>query len=706
MSILYTPDVSRAFSQIGKMAAEVQPGRSLHIARNSFNGGEISQDMAARGDQQRYQTGCHKLLNMVPMPTGGIAKRPGFKHIGGLYSDFGTKELRIIPFVFSQKESRIIVLWETKTTDGASLVKAKVMMPDGAECYQTPASFEVYKDEADKGGYNNAVYKKDGKPCLAFGWEAGILKDVMFCQSCDVLYYAHPKLKPGKIMRFADDDWRALKIQWIPDIKSPVINKLENDGSNGGATVNFEYAATRIDETSGLESPPSAPKAFKTTALNSSHGIIITLDAVENTKEYRFYKKKGGVFGFIGRTSDTVFTDFNIGADTEDCPPNYKNPFDGADNYPSIIFMHQQRLGFASSNSHPLTFWLSQTANFESMAASVPPKDDDSIEATLAAPEANRILWACSDRTGLCFGTEGGEWLLNGTGDSVLLPSNISFQPQTYYGSKAGMPVLRAGSSLLYIQRGAQAIREFGYSFNEDRYSSNDLSLLARHILADMDIVSWAWQAEPYGIVWCVLSDGTMAGLTYLREHDVIAWHRHKTNGKIKQVITLPEKDGTIAVLIAIDRDHDGHSWCLEKMRPFYNGGFIADDHFTDGLENEIYEARMIPTFTDVNLDNGTSLGLPRKIAAVKCRMASDTPFKIRIASQNFKNEPVYNVPDNPAMQGQYSGGAGFIDLACHFSGGFSVNPYPEFIFDGKGAIKLFGYVMSIEFAETAGNQK
>ena len=198
-----------------------------------------------------------------------------------------------------------------------------------------------------------------------------------------------------------------------------------------------------------------------------------------------------------------TFEDRNISPDTEDTPPSARNPFDGPGNYPSVVFLHQQRLGFAASDNQPLTVWLSQAGNFESMAASVPPADDDAIEATLAAAQANRILWCQSDRNVLALGTAGGEWTLSG-GESggALTPSSLSFQPQTFYGSEAYLPPLRAGQALLFPQRGGRAVREYGYSFSADRYESGDLSLLARHLLRESPVVSWAWQAEPCAVVW------------------------------------------------------------------------------------------------------------------------------------------------------------------------------------------------------------
>ena len=40
-----------------------------------------------------------------------------------------------------------------------------------------------------------------------------------------------------------------------------------------------------------------------------------------------------------------------------------------------------------------------------------------------------------------------------------------------------------------------------------------------------------AYQQEPDSILWCVREDGILAGLTYQRSENVVAWHRHKLGG-------------------------------------------------------------------------------------------------------------------------------------------------------------------------------
>ena len=150
-----------------------------------------------------------------------------------------------------------------------------------------------------------------------------------------------------------------------------------------------------------------------------------TWEAVPGAAYYRVYKKKYGVFGYIGKAgAECSFDDENIGADTEDTPPEHKNPFAGPGDWPSQVFFHQQRLGWAATERRPMTIWLSRTGEFESMAASTPPKDDDAIEVTLAAAQANRIVWLQPDRQSLTFGSEGSEWTLAAGEGVALTPAN------------------------------------------------------------------------------------------------------------------------------------------------------------------------------------------------------------------------------------------------------------------------------------------
>lgn len=779
-------EAERAREESRQRAAETAAAAArtaLQTVRNVLNGGEISPDMAARVEQPRYQTGCEALENMVPLPQGGITKRPGLEHVGEALAQGRGDAVRLVPFVFNVGETRVLEL--ASSGKGTSL---RVWLP-------TEAGAEVLFS-----GKENAL-----------PYAAAELRELSIVQSADVLFLAHRLHAPAKLSRYADDDWRFETIDWLPGIAAPTILEAVPVGNipNGeNSRTNYSYVATAIDGATGEESMPSPAVTVENVApLSQGYYIRITIAPVEGASEYRIYKKKGGVYGYIGRIagegseqpfygasltvswaglwngervlrmtlsgfqepitlerkdgdawitlegiefyvprgdgiydfpripeggafglmpqtpvrasgfngkmlSTTVpaagktsevreesgtalknsFEDRNIGADTEDTPPEARNPFDGEGNYPSVVFLHQQRLGFAASDNQPLTVWLSQAGNFESMAASIPPADDDAIEVSLAATQANRILWCQSDRNVLALGTAGGEWTLSGTDGGALTPSSLSFQPQTFYGSEPDLPPLRAGQSLLFTQRGGQVLREYGYSFSADRYESGDLSLLARHILRESPVVSWAWQAEPCAVVWCVRADGSLAGLTYMREHDVVGWHRHSTpGGCLESVVSLPGAHGETLVWFVTWRNGSRR---IERLARFFEGGDPATACHTDGRERASYTGRCIPCMPEISQDDGSTLMRVRKLNAVKCRVINAGPFAARVG-----NGPLLPVPARTAAYTQRA------DWAAPLAGGWRDGAHLELVFDGPAPVTLLALLLTVELADMSGSQ-
>jgi len=59
------------------------------------------------------------------------------------------------------------------------------------------------------------------------------------------------------------------------------------------------------------------------------------------------------------------------------------------------------------------------------------------------------------------------------------------------------------------------------------------MTLLAEHV-TDTGIIDVDYAQEPDSIYWAVKTDGTLVGMTYQRDEDVIAWHRHIFGGSNK----------------------------------------------------------------------------------------------------------------------------------------------------------------------------
>ena len=132
------------------------------------------------------------------------------------------------------------------------------------------------------------------------------------------------------------------------------------------------------------------------------------------------------------------------------------------------------------------------------------------------------------------------------------------------------------------MQRGSGAVREFAYNYSADKYLSQDLTILARHVVRDVDIVSWAFQQEPYSVLWCVLSDGTMAALTYMKEQEVIGWHRHDTDGSFLCTASMPGvPDDQLWFLV---RRRGGVF--VERMDSFFDADDLSEAYFLDAALN------------------------------------------------------------------------------------------------------------------------
>ncbi|MFN3612653.1 MAG: hypothetical protein ACK4TH_11645, partial [Tepidimonas sp.] len=207
--------------------------------------------------------------------------------------------------------------------------------------------------------------------------------------------------------------------------------------------------------------------------------------------------------------------------------------------------------------------------------------DDSAIVVRLNAKKLARIRWASSDDRGLMIGTQSGEWTLRGMDQNAKLTArNIEAKNPTERGS-AQVDCVKVDSQVLYTQRSKRTIREFAYVFEADGYKTPSMSQLASHIGAKR-FEQMVYAAEPYSIVWNRRADGTMAGLTYNREENVIGWHRHDVGGFIETMAVIPSQDQTTDTLwLGVRRTINGQTRrYVERLTKFWDFDFTLDDAF------------------------------------------------------------------------------------------------------------------------------
>lgn len=218
--------------------------------------------------------------------------------------------------------------------------------------------------------------------------------------------------------------------------------------------------------------------------------------------------------------------------------------------YPGSVTFFENRLLWAGSTTFPQTIWGSVVDDYENHVGGT--NDSDAYQFTLAGREVNAIQWMVEGEN-LLVGTAGSEWSVGSrSSDAPVTPTNVSARTQTRHGSKKIMPV-KLGQIVVYAQLGGEKIREMAFTIDSETYESNDLTILSDKI-AKQGVNQLDFQSRPFSTVWSIRADGTLIGLTLMKEQEVIAWHRHTTglSGEFQSVAVIPG-------------ELEDETWCIVK---------------------------------------------------------------------------------------------------------------------------------------------
>lgn len=293
----------------------------------------------------------------------------------------------------------------------------------------------------------------------------------------------------------------------------------------------------------------------KITAYTSSSVVTVTLYSDVPRDPHNAANLAGALVGAITISSSLVTGlttgrtyDWRLGA------------WSSTTGYPSTACFHEQRLVFGRTDTQPSTLWGSVTGDFENFAPSEMDSavlDDNAYTFTLASGQVQAIKWMES-ATNLVVGTNGGEWIVRSSSatQQPITPSNIAVLQQSTNGSTAypaAYPI-RPGSKVLFVNRSNRQLMEVAYLFSEDRLEDKDLTIAAEHIFRRAGTVSeTAYQQYPHGIAWFLISDGSLVGLTYNDDQEVIGWHRHEiADAEVESICVTPNSTGTQDILYMV----------------------------------------------------------------------------------------------------------------------------------------------------------
>ena len=298
--------------------------------------------------------------------------------------------------------------------------------------------------------------------------------------------------------------------------------------------------------------------------------------------------------------------------------------------YPQAISFYESRLYIGGTADNPDRLWGSRVNDYTNFLLKS-DEDDAGLDFTLASQTVSTIRWMLA-KGALIIGTSDSEWTIGAQSSTrgALTASDLKCTRQSAYGSANNCPALLVENNVIFLQRGGRKLRVFSYSWEQDNYVAEDLTLFAEHIL-QAKVKTIALQTNPDTIIWVLLQDGKVVALTYDASQKVIGWTRITRKGICRALEVVPGSDED-RVYMVMDYVNDYADYyrnmSLEVMFPrkvdsdkkqyypyldgatFYDATLFAPNHFFSEAD---YEAILASDDKPENFDTGMrkALSLP-----------------------------------------------------------------------------------------------
>jgi hypothetical protein len=358
------------------------------------------------------------------------------------------------------------------------------------------------------------VYRDDLAVATLTGpWTAAMLPQIAFTQNADTLLLLHPEMVPQRITRTSHVDWTIAP--W--SLAAAPFHRFAADG------LTLAPSATTGSITLAASAPFFLPQHAGVELRLGGKRLLVT------------------AIGSATSASATVIEPLAGTAATADWE---EAALSAARGWPVCACFHQDRLVLGGSRDLPNRLWLSRSGDLFNFDLGT-GLDDEAIDFGLLSDQVNAIRAVFSGRHLQVF-TSGAEWMVSG---DPLTPGNIQLNRQTRIGSPVDriVPPVDVEGSTVFVARGGDQVALFSYTDVDAAYNSEDLSLVAPHLIDSP--VSMAFDQRER-LLHVVMADGALGTVTLYRSEQVIAWTRQETAG---QFLAVAEIDGT--VWLAVRRD-------------------------------------------------------------------------------------------------------------------------------------------------------
>lgn len=461
----------------------------------SFARGEVSPLMFGRIDIEQYPTLLDKCRNCWVRPYGVVSRFAGSEYINATKNN---GKARLIKFVFSPTDSYIIEA-------GAGY-------------------FRFY--------YNGGIVLKDGEVYeVENSFTEEQIETIQYVQLDDIIKFAvlpangdNSTAKLTELVRKASDDWefREVDFKSTPYLDENITDTTITPSAATGDSITLTASADLFKE--GHKGSFWWIGGTVTTDDKEVQGYV-EITAVESATK--------ATAKVIEKLSGTTATKrWGEGAWS-----NYRG-------YPAVIALYDGRLYYARTPHQPRNIYGSKPYAYETFTPAVDNEDDGAINiqlATNANGDGSDIKWMVGGSYLLC-GTFGGEFIIRGTGDGAITPTDVSAKQRTNWGGERVQPIV-AGTFVHFVQRNAKKLRQFQYDYYYDTYKSVDVSIFSEHFF-DSGIKQMAYVKNTDSMLLLLNNKGQIVILTLEQDQAIQAYSMLEFDGVVESVETIPAYNG------------------------------------------------------------------------------------------------------------------------------------------------------------------
>lgn len=468
--------------------------------------------MNSRQDLDLFHDALSVGDNVVCLPHGGMKRRPGWKYHAGMVASSN-----LLPFEFNTEQTYAVAL--------------------------SASRIDIYKDGELQTSITSSV-----------PYSATEVFNVDYAQAADTMLLFHEDHQPRRLTRTSDTVWSIETVTFLnvpqydfDDASSPtptteIQDMTFNSTWGNGDTYKLELEGLETETITYSSATSDNENRIQSALLDLTNtgddGITV---AYQSGRIYRVSFSGSSAKNWellAGRP--IVVTSQNVAQITNsEVTPGVgreEDAWSATRGWPRAGSFHQDRLWLGGTTSLPDTLWGSRVSSFFNFEGKRGRADDAILNYELKTNQVNVINHIESGR-GLQVFTTGGEFIET---DSPITPENVSFQPQSRFGSRQVKPTIVDGATL-YAQRLGVSVREFLFTESENAYNSETVNIRSPHLFDDIQqlVSARGTSVESANYVYILNASGSLAVFNTLRSEQIAAWSRWTTSGSVKSITVL-----------------------------------------------------------------------------------------------------------------------------------------------------------------------